>query len=96
MRATAFEPVATSGGSAVLESIVAVPDSGMSRFLHQQIAGNDRPELTAARVIVAGGRASAPARSSKRFSHPWLKSSARPSARAELPLIPATLPTTSR
>jgi len=57
VRTTGFDPAATSGGSAAIESVAAVADSGTSRFVGSEIAKNDRPELTAAKIIVSGGRA---------------------------------------
>ena len=57
VRTTGFDPAATSGGSAAVESIAAVADSGTSSFVGAEIAKLDRPELTAAKVIVSGGRA---------------------------------------
>ncbi|HSV80132.1 MAG TPA: electron transfer flavoprotein subunit alpha/FixB family protein [Ramlibacter sp.] len=57
VRTTAFDPAATSGGSASVESASAVADSGKSSFVGSEIAKNDRPELTAAKIIVSGGRA---------------------------------------
>ena len=57
VRTTAFDPVATSGGSAAVEQLTAVADSGQSSFVGSEIAKNDRPELTAAKIIVSGGRA---------------------------------------
>jgi electron transfer flavoprotein alpha subunit len=57
VRTTAFDPAATTGGSAAVESTSAAADSGKSRFVGQEIARNDRPELTAAKIIVSGGRA---------------------------------------
>jgi len=57
VRTTAFDPAATSGGSASVETATAAGDAGKSRFLGQEIAQNDRPELTAAKIIVSGGRA---------------------------------------
>jgi electron transfer flavoprotein alpha subunit len=57
VRTTGFDPAATTGGSAAVESIAAVADGGSSRFVGSEIAKNDRPELTAAKVIVSGGRA---------------------------------------
>ncbi|MES2936070.1 MAG: electron transfer flavoprotein subunit alpha/FixB family protein [Pseudomonadota bacterium] len=57
VRTTAFDPAATSGGSAGVETASSVADSGKSSFLGQEIARNDRPELTAAKIIVSGGRA---------------------------------------
>lgn len=57
VRATAFEPAPATGGNASTTAAAAVADSGKSRFVRSDIAKNDRPELTAAKVIVAGGRA---------------------------------------
>ncbi len=57
VRTTGFDPAATSGGNAAIESVTAVTDSGTSRFVGSEIAKNDRPELTAAKIIVSGGRA---------------------------------------
>ncbi|MCC7081670.1 MAG: FAD-binding protein [Burkholderiales bacterium] len=56
VRATAFDPVADSGGSAAVESIPAGPDTGLSAVQGQELTKSARPELTAARVIVSGGR----------------------------------------
>ena len=57
VRTTAFDPAPASGGSAAVESIAAVADSGKSGFVGREIAKSDRPELTAAKIIVSGGRA---------------------------------------
>ncbi len=57
VRTTGFDPAATTGGTAVLEVISAVPDAGTAQFIGSEIAKNDRPELTAAKIIVSGGRA---------------------------------------
>jgi electron transfer flavoprotein alpha subunit len=57
VRTTGFDPAAATGGSAAVESIAPVADGGSSRFVGSEIAKNDRPELTAAKVIVSGGRA---------------------------------------
>ncbi len=57
VRTTGFDPAAASGGSASVESVSAVADPGLSSFKGSEIAKNDRPELTAAKVIVSGGRA---------------------------------------
>jgi electron transfer flavoprotein alpha subunit len=57
VRTTGFDPAASSGGHAAIESVTAVTDSGTSRFVGSEIAKNDRPELTAAKIIVSGGRA---------------------------------------
>ena len=57
VRGTGFDAAAASGGSAAVESIPAAADSGLSSFVGAEIAKNDRPELTAAKIIVSGGRA---------------------------------------
>ncbi len=57
VRTTGFDPAAATGGSAAVESIAAVADSGSSSFVGSEIAKLDRPELTAAKIIVSGGRA---------------------------------------
>ena len=57
VRTTGFDPAAATGGSASIESLAAVADIGSSRFLGSEIAKSDRPELTAAKIIVSGGRA---------------------------------------
>ena len=57
VRTTGFDPASSTGGSATVESVAAVADTGASRFLGSEIAKNDRPELTAAKIIVSGGRA---------------------------------------
>jgi electron transfer flavoprotein alpha subunit len=57
VRTTGFDAAAAAGGSAAVESINAVTDSGLSSYLGSEIAANDRPELTAAKIIVSGGRA---------------------------------------
>ncbi len=57
VRTTGFDPAATSGGSAAVDKIDAVADSGTSSFVGSEIAKLDRPELTAAKIIVSGGRA---------------------------------------
>jgi electron transfer flavoprotein alpha subunit len=57
VRTTGFDPAAATGGSAAVDAVNAVADSGKSRFEGSEIAKNDRPELTAAKIIVSGGRA---------------------------------------
>ena len=56
VRATGFDAAAASGGSGSVESIVAGADSGMSVLVGRELTKSDRPELTAAKVIVSGGR----------------------------------------
>ncbi|WP_343587239.1 FAD-binding protein [Herbaspirillum sp.] len=55
VRTTGFDQ-AGQGGSAAVESIPAVADSGKSSFVGREVAKSDRPELTAAKIIVSGGR----------------------------------------
>jgi electron transfer flavoprotein alpha subunit len=57
VRTTGFDAAAAEGGSAAIESIAAVADSGLSSFVGAEIVKLDRPELTAAKIIVSGGRA---------------------------------------
>jgi electron transfer flavoprotein alpha subunit len=57
VRTTGFDPAASEGGSAAVESASAAADAGKSRFVSSEIAKLDRPELTAAKIIVSGGRA---------------------------------------
>ncbi|MFI0546412.1 MAG: electron transfer flavoprotein subunit alpha/FixB family protein [Brachymonas sp.] len=57
VRTTAFDPAAATGGAAAVESIAAVADTGKTAFVSRELAKNDRPELTAAKIVVSGGRA---------------------------------------
>ncbi|WP_295502653.1 FAD-binding protein [Limnohabitans sp. Rim8] len=57
VRTTGFDAAAATGGSAAVEIAAAQADSGKSSFKGSEIAKNDRPELTAAKIIVSGGRA---------------------------------------
>jgi electron transfer flavoprotein alpha subunit len=56
VRTTGFDAVAATGGSASVETIAAVADSGRSAFVRREVAKSDRPELTAAKIVVSGGR----------------------------------------
>jgi len=56
VRTTGFD-AAAQGGSAPVESVAAVADSGLSSFVGREVTKSDRPELTAAKIIVSGGRA---------------------------------------
>jgi len=56
VRATAFDPVNASGGSASIETISADGVSDLSSFVNEEIAQSDRPELTAASIVISGGR----------------------------------------
>ncbi|MBI5335243.1 MAG: electron transfer flavoprotein subunit alpha/FixB family protein [Burkholderiales bacterium] len=57
VRATGFDAAAATGGSAAVENVNAVADSGKSSFVGREVTKSDRPELTAAKIIVSGGRA---------------------------------------
>ena len=57
VRATGFDAAAATGGSAAVESVAAAADSGKSTFVGREVTKSDRPELTAAKIIVSGGRA---------------------------------------
>jgi electron transfer flavoprotein alpha subunit len=56
VRGTAFGPAAAEGGSALVESIDSAGDPGLSSFVGHELTKSERPELTAARVIISGGR----------------------------------------
>ena len=57
VRTTGFDAAASTGGSATVDTVDGVADSGKSSFVSAEIAKSDRPELTAAKIIVSGGRA---------------------------------------
>jgi electron transfer flavoprotein alpha subunit len=57
VRTTGFDAAAATGGSAAVETVAAVADSGKSAFVGRELTKSDRPELTAAKIIVSGGRA---------------------------------------
>ena len=57
VRTTGFDPASATGGSAAVETLAAVAANAGVSFVGSEIAKNDRPELTAAKVIVSGGRA---------------------------------------
>ena len=56
VRTTAFDAVAAEGGSASIEAVDSVHDAGISTFVGEEVAVSDRPELTAAPVVISGGR----------------------------------------
>mgnify|MGYP005709534303 FL=1 len=56
VRATAFDPVSDSGGSAAIEAIASEGVSDLTSFIGEEIAKSDRPELTAASIVISGGR----------------------------------------
>ena len=57
VRTTAFEPAAATGGAASVKKIDGAGNAGLSSFVSAELSKSERPELTAARVIVSGGRA---------------------------------------
>ena len=57
VRTTAFDAAATEGGAASIEQVSAGEDTGKSKFVGEELAKSDRPELTAAEIVVSGGRA---------------------------------------
>ncbi|QKY02064.1 electron transfer flavoprotein subunit alpha/FixB family protein [Janthinobacterium lividum] len=56
VRTTGFDAAVATGGSAATETVAAVADNGKSAFVGRELAKSDRPELTAAKIIVSGGR----------------------------------------
>ena len=56
VRGTAFDAVAAEGGSAAVEAAASQGDAGISKFVSEEIVKSERPELTAARIVVSGGR----------------------------------------
>jgi len=57
VRGTAFDKAAKEGGNGEIEAVAAAGDQGLSRFVGQEVAHSERPELTSATIIVSGGRA---------------------------------------
>jgi electron transfer flavoprotein alpha subunit len=56
VRATAFDAAAAEGGSAAIEKVAGAGDTGLAKFLGQEVQKTERPELTSARIVVSGGR----------------------------------------
>lgn len=56
VRGTAFDPVAAEGGNSPIEDVASTGDAGLSSFVKQELSESDRPELTAASIVVSGGR----------------------------------------
>lgn len=56
VRTTGFDAAPATGGSAAVETIAEAKDAGKSSFVSEELAKSDRPELTAARIVVSGGR----------------------------------------
>ena len=56
VRGTSFDAAAAEGGSASVEALSVSKDAGVSSFVGEEIAKSDRPELTAAKIVISGGR----------------------------------------
>ena len=56
VRGTAFDAAAAEGGTAAIETVASAHDAGLASFVGEEVAQSDRPELTAAKVVVSGGR----------------------------------------
>lgn len=70
VRTTSFDAVAETGGSADVEMLDNVQDSGKSSFVSEEMAKSDRPELTSAEVVVSGGRALASGENFTKYIEP--------------------------
>jgi electron transfer flavoprotein alpha subunit len=57
VRGTSFDAAPAEGGSAAVEAVEATPEAGLSSYVSQELTKSERPELTAARIVVSGGRA---------------------------------------
>jgi electron transfer flavoprotein alpha subunit len=56
VRSTGFDAVATEGGNAAIEALSSATDNGKAAFVSRELTKSERPELTAAKVIISGGR----------------------------------------
>lgn len=56
VRTTGFDAVAAEGGSAAIEAVASAQNAGVSTFVAEEIAKSDRPDLTAAKIVISGGR----------------------------------------
>ena len=70
VRTTAFDAVAATGGSAPVESVSVPADPGLSSFVGREVSRSERPELTAAKIIVSGGRGMANGENFKKVLEP--------------------------
>ena len=70
VRTTAFPPAVAEGGSAAIEAVSGAADSGLSKFVGQELTKSERPELTAARIVVSGGRGLASGENFKTYIEP--------------------------
>ena len=69
VRVTAF-PAAALGGSAPVEAVSGAADSGLTKFVKQELSKSERPELTAAKIVVSGGRGMASGENFKTYLEP--------------------------
>ena len=56
VRSTAFDAVGTNNSGVEVESVDSLPSLGISSFVSEELAKSDRPELTAANIVISGGR----------------------------------------
>jgi electron transfer flavoprotein alpha subunit len=56
VRATGFDAAPATGGNAAVEEVAGAGDTGLSRFVSQELSRSERPELTSARIVISGGR----------------------------------------
>jgi len=70
VRTTAFDAAAAEGGTASIEQVSAGEDAGKSKFVGEELAKSDRPELTAAEIVVSGGRALASGENFTKYIEP--------------------------
>jgi electron transfer flavoprotein alpha subunit len=70
VRTTGFDAVPGSGGNATIEPLAAPADSALSRFVSREVSKSERPELTAAKIIVSGGRGMASGENFKKVLEP--------------------------
>jgi electron transfer flavoprotein alpha subunit len=70
VRTTAFDAVPASGGSAAIDAVSPPADAGVSAFVSREVSKSERPELTAAKIIVSGGRGMASGENFKKVLEP--------------------------
>ncbi len=70
VRTTAFDAAPASGGSAAVESVAPPAEAGISQFVGREVSKSERPELTAAKIIVSGGRGMASGENFKKVLEP--------------------------
>jgi electron transfer flavoprotein alpha subunit len=70
VRTTAFDAAAPSGSNAEVQNVQVPADSGLSQFVSREVSKSERPELTAAKIIVSGGRGMANGENFKKVLEP--------------------------